>query len=64
MESRECAAQWKEVMTNALRKNTYRTECGYFCGISLAVHADNALLKAIAESLSNYCEREDTFLED
>lgn len=51
-------------MTKALRKKKYRTECGYFCGISLAVHADNALLKAIAESLSNYCEREDTFLED
>ena len=51
--------QWKGaiIMVPVLHKNKERTECGNYRGIALVAHAGKILLKIIARSLSEYCER-------
>ena len=49
--------QWKDASIMVLHKKKDRTECGNYRGISLVAHAGKILLKIIARSLSEYCER-------
>ena len=56
--------QWKDATIKVLHKKKDRTECGNHRGISLVAHAGKVLLKVIAGSLSDYCERENIMPEE
>ena len=56
--------QWKDATIKVLHKKNDRTECDIHRGISLVANAGKVLLKVIAGSLSDFCEREDILLEE
>ena len=53
----EVPQQWKDAIIMVPHKNKDRAECGNYRDISLVAHAGKILLKIIARSLSEYCER-------
>ena len=56
--------RWKDATIKVLHKKKDRAECGNYRGISLVAHAGKVLLKVIAGSLSDYCERENILPEE
>ena len=52
----EIPQEWKDATIKVLHKESDRSDCNNFRGISLVSHAGKVLLKIVANRLSDFCE--------